>query len=138
MPFLIAALGLMFYMPYMVFRLFNNDLVTLREQVKSDEPDAEKIVKRYFRNRRKSFITTLMRLLMNMSVKILYLVANVVAFVGLDNILNKEFRTYGKSWIDWSKTNNTIQYDYMGRRDFPKPGKKISFLQKKISFVLSW
>ena len=118
-------------MPYMIFRLLNNDLVKLREQVKSDEPDAEKIVKRYFRSKRKSLITTLMRLLMNMSVKILYLVANVVAFVGLDNILNKEFRTYGKSWIDWSKTNNTIQYDYMGRRDFPKPGKEIFLYSKK-------
>ena len=125
MPFLIAALSLMFYMPYMVFILFNNDLVTLRKQVKSDEPDAEKIVKRYFKSKRKSLITTLMRLLMNMSVKILYLVANVVAFAGLDNILNKEFTMYGKSWIDWSKTNNTIQYDYMDRRDFPKPGKEI-------------
>ena len=134
MPFVIAALGLMFYLPYMIFRLFNNDLVNLREQVKSDEPDAEKIVKRYFRSKRKSLITTLMRLLMNVSVKILYLVANVVAFVGLDNILNKEFRTYGKSWIDWSKTNNTIQYDYMGRRDFPKPGKEIFLYSRKQFF----
>lgn len=62
------------------------------------------------------------RILGNVLVKVLYLIANVVTLTGLDRLLNKEYMNYGNAWLQWTRLHNTIQYDYLGMRDHPKPG----------------
>lgn len=122
MPFFIASLAILFYVPYVAFRTVNNDLISLKNSIKADDADSEKIAKHYFNSQTNPPRTNMLRIVFNILVKILYLVANLVALLGLDNLLNGEFVGYGNKWIKWSQLNNTMAYDYMGKRDFPKPG----------------
>ena len=47
--------------------------------------------------------------------------------MGINNLLNNEFIKYGSTWIKWSQLDNSMAYDYMGMRDFPKPGNMFFF-----------
>lgn len=122
MPFLIASLAILYYLPYVAFRTANNDLISLKNTIKGDEPDAEKIAKHYFNHRLNPPRTMMLRVIFNILIKLLYLIANLVALLGMDSLLNNEFVSYGTKWVQWSKLDNTVQYDYMGLRDHPKPG----------------
>ena len=122
MPFLVAALSILFYAPYIAFRTANNDLISLKNTIKSDEPEAEKIAKSYFNHRVNPQRTMYLRIVFNILIKILFLVANLVAFLGLDNLLNDGYISYGNKWVGWSKLNNSMAFDYLGMKDFLKPG----------------
>lgn len=123
MPFLIGALALLFYLPYMFHLQVNKDLISLKTNV-SGGGDAKKIVKTYFNPKVNTNLKwdSCVRILLNIVVKILYFVANIVAFFGIDILLNKQFKNYGQMWIQWSNLPNSIQLDYMGLRVTPKPG----------------
>jgi len=69
----------------------------------------------------------------NILVKILYLVANIVTMTTLNGLLNGEFMGYGSAWISWTRLHNTLQYDYMGMRDHPKPGAYALNEKRKIT-----
>lgn len=51
----------------------------------------------------------------------------------MDNVLNGEYKNYGIKWIEWTQLQNTIQYDYLGTRAFPKPGMSCSNLDEVIT-----
>jgi len=121
-PFLIASLSVLFYLPYILFRTVNNDLIVLKDTVKGDDPDAEKIAKHFFNSKANPTRNNTGRVLGNVLVKVLYLIANVLSLVGLDKLMNGEYMSYGSAWLSWARLHNTIQYDYMGMRDHPKPG----------------
>ena len=125
MPFLIAALAVLYYAPYVVFRINNQDLVSLKDSIKKDKPDTGKIVNSYFNNRVNPQETSYLRITINILIKIWYFLANIIALLSLDSLLNNEYVSYGTKWVNWSKLNNSIQFDYLGMRDFPKPGKFI-------------
>jgi len=124
-PFMIASFAILFYIPYVAFRTANNDLISLKNTVKGDEPDAEKIAKHYFDTRTNPQRNNMLRIVFNVLIKVLYLVANLVCFLGLDSLLNGEFTSYGSKWISWTRLDNSVAYDYMGMRDFPKPGNNL-------------
>lgn len=63
------------------------------------------------------------RVYLNIVVKLLYLGSNLVTLLVLNNVLNEEFLDYGRQWIDWSRLDNSMAFDYMGMRNFPKPGE---------------
>ena len=121
-PFLIATFAILFYLPYIAFRTANSDLISLKNNVKSDDVDPEAIAKHYFSKASNPQRSNIYRIVFNILIKILYLVANLICFLGLDGLLNGEFVGYGSRWIEWTQLDNTIQYDYMGMRDHPKPG----------------
>lgn len=122
MPFLVASLTILFYLPYVVFKTVNGDLISLKDHVKGDAPDAEAIAKHYFDRKSNPQRNNMFRILFNILVKILYIIANLVTLLGLNNILNGDFIGYGNKWIQWSKLKNSVAHDYMGMRDHPKPG----------------
>lgn len=126
MPFLIAALSILFYIPYIAFRSANSDLISLKNTVKGDDPDAEKIAKHYFDHKTNPQRNNILRVIFNILIKVLYIVANLVCLLGLDSILNGEYLSYGSKWVSWSQLDNSLAYDYMGMRDHPKPGKLVS------------
>lgn len=64
----------------------------------------------------------ILRVIFNILIKILYLVANLVALLGMDSLLNGQYVGFGSKWVAWTRLNNTMSYDYMGMRDHPKPG----------------
>lgn len=123
MPFLVAALALLYFLPYIVFKTVNSDLISLKDAVKGDDPDGEKIAEHFFNNRSNPQRNNRFRVLLNIMVKVLYIIANVINFYTLDNLLNGDYRSYGTSWAAWSRLSNTMAHDYMGLRDHPKPGK---------------
>ena len=121
-PFLVASFAILFYVPYIFFRTANADLISLKNNIKEGEPDAESIAKHYFSKTTNPQRNNMLRIVFNILIKILYLVANLVCFLGLDRLLNGEYLGYGNKWIQWSNLDNAVQYDYMGMRDHPKPG----------------
>merc|ERR1712048_1099318 len=122
MPFFIAALVIPYYIPYIFHRSINNDLISLKNEVKKEEYDVDKIAKHFFNTFRHPTIKSCWVVLGNIFIKILYIGVNVGIFLATDYLLNNQFRYYGHHWIEWARLNNTIQYDYMGYRDYPKPG----------------
>ena len=122
MPFLIAALSILYYLPYIGFRSANSDLISLKNTIKGGTANAEKIAKNFFDRHSNPSRNMTLRVVFNILIKVLYIVANLVAFLGLDNLLNGEFVSYGSKWVSWAKLDNAVAYDYMGKYDQPKPG----------------
>jgi len=120
MVFLVAILAGVYHLPYLVYKICNSDIISLRGNVKSDET-AESIHDSYFNRKHNPASKMRLRVLATIAVKILYIVVNVLAFMFLNEVLNGNYRTFGSNWIDWSKLGNAISFDYMGARDSPKP-----------------
>ena len=125
MPFLIASIAIIYYTPYIVFITANQDLISLRKEIKRETTDADKIAKHYFNHRTNPPRAMALRVLLNILVKVLYFAANLITLLGIDNLFNREFLSYGQKWVKWSSLDNHLAFDYMGMRDFPKPGKKL-------------
>lgn len=122
-PFYIAVIGFLYYLPYILFRFINTDLISLKASIKSLDVDIEGIVKNYFNYQINPPLRMRMRLLANLMCKLCYLIVNVIAFVTTDSLLNGDFRTYGTQWLKWSKQSNAKAYDYTARRSRFKPGE---------------
>ena len=126
MPFFVAALAILYYLPYIAFRTLNKDKQSLKDEMKKDDKTAQSIVENHFRNFEEARTTEsrnmTIRIILNIVIKVLYILSNVVALLALNNVLNDEFLSYGQKFVAWTRNNNTIQYDYMGMRDLPKPG----------------
>ena len=81
------------YLPYVFFRLFNNDLTSIEELINKDEENkfnAERITEKYFNyfaNGGKSMLR--MRVLANFLLKFMYLNINVGGFYFTNNLLNR-------------------------------------------------
>ncbi|XP_057309781.1 innexin inx3-like [Hydractinia symbiolongicarpus] len=124
-PFYVAALGFLYYLPYILFRYVNNDLITLKESIKSQKPNIDDIVNNYFSNVVNTPNQQNMRVLANILVKFSYLMANVLTFVFTNSLLNGEFNSFGSEWMNWSKKTNEEAHNYIGMRHLIKPGEKL-------------
>ena len=125
MAFFIAALAVIYYLPYVMFCKVNDDLICLRRNLKIDKTPTDQIMKSFFKKDSNTRIHAKVRLLLNVIVKILYVCANFISFLSMDNVLYGEYADYGRKWVEWSRLHNTLMYDYMGMRDFPKPGNRL-------------
>ena len=121
-PFYVAAIGFLFYSPYILFRYINTDLISLKSTVNAVEVDIESVVKNYFNYQINPPLRMRLRIIANIGVKIIYLVVNIIAFFVTDCLLNGDFRRYGSEWIAWSKRSNERAYDYTQSRHRIKPG----------------
>ena len=122
-PFFVASLAILFYLPYIVFRLVNNDLITLKDAIKEHEIDASQLVDSFFNYRYNGGKWRLrMKVAMNVLIKITYLGVNIGAFYAMDTLLYGNYADFGVRWVQWAELNNTMRFDYMGMRNFPKPG----------------
>lgn len=122
-PFYVAAIGFLFYLPYILFRYINTDLISLKGTIKAVEVDIESVVKNYFNYQINPPMRMRLRIVANIFVKFCYLIVNVIAFVVTDGLLNGDFRNYGSQWINWSKGSNERAYDYTQSRQRIKPGE---------------
>merc|ERR1712168_168496 len=73
MPFYIGALSVFFYLPYVMFRMVNSDLVSLKAAISSTSGAQELIVENYFNYRVNTLSQLRLRIWSNLSVKVLYL-----------------------------------------------------------------
>ena len=126
MPFLLGVTALLYYIPYMLHKLVNHDIVRLKDQVDKPEPDVAAIYRVYFKQTRGRPVDqrpVMYRQLMVLVVKFLYLVVNVGTFLAFDSTMNGFFMGFGSKWFDWIQLENTERFDYMGGSNYPKPGK---------------
>jgi len=122
-PFYVACLGILFYIPYMVFSYVNRDIKQLKESISIDS--ADKIVKTFFNHEVTSRSRMLFRVLGNLLVKVLYIVSNVTCFLVTDSLFNNDFRNFGQAWAKWSDLDNEQQYKYSPHRSTPTPGNHL-------------
>jgi len=126
MPFLIATFIIPYYIPYVLHRSINSDLISLKNAIKQKEPDVEGITRHFFNAFRHPTINSCWVVLCNLLIKILYIAVNVGVFLSLDYLLNNNFKYYGNEWVKWSGNNNTVQFDYMDSlRNSPRPGNML-------------
>jgi len=121
--FVIACLAALYYSPYILFKLANTDFISLKDNLANDDVDA--IAKNYFNHHINSPKKQKSRIFLNLLIKLLYIIVNVVAFVIVNGVLNGRYTKYGSEWISWGKLDNEMAYDYMGKREFPKPGNAL-------------
>lgn len=48
MPFLVAAMIIPYYIPYIIHRTVNRDLINLKNAIKEDDVDADRLTKYFF------------------------------------------------------------------------------------------
>jgi len=123
MPFFTASLAFFFYLPYILFKTVNFDIISLRDEIKDGEMSADKIFTSYFdrivNNRRRMRYKSIL----NIIIKLMYLIANVLAFEACDSILHGDFRSYGTEFAKWVKYENFERHDHnLKVRAVPKPG----------------
>ena len=96
MPFYIGALAICFYLPYILHIYGNNDLISLKKSLKEGEVDSSRITRAYFNHHLNPVRSLRMRIVFSYMVKVLYLIANIVAFCSTDRLLYGKFVGYGE------------------------------------------
>ena len=123
-PFFVATIGLSFYLPYLVFRMVNVDIIGLKKNLDQEKPDIEPIIKTYFNYGVNPKTSMCIRTVANIVVKLMYIAVTIVSFYLFDISLNGKFLNYGFNWVKWTKLNNTMAFD-IHIRGFPKPGNEL-------------
>lgn len=125
-PFLLAALTMLYYFPYLIFKVTNTDLVSLKDYLRTDGADADGLVTGYFDYNKNTKKGMRYRVMMNLLVKVLYVFANIVTFIGINHLLNGDFGNYGLDMIQWSTLLNYERNDHSLKvRAQPKPGNML-------------
>lgn len=115
MPFYIAILALFYYVPYMIFKTVNTDMKSLKETLKNEDISAQDLMDNYFSYSVNPKKRLRMRVIVNIFIKILYLVVNVFALLATDRILDGNFLAFGAKWVEWSKLPSNIAHDHSMR-----------------------
>lgn len=125
LPFYLGALGIIFYIPYILHQWGNNDVISLKRSINEGGVTPDAIVQGYFNRKSNPRRYHWFRILFNYVIKAVYVAINLIAFYGTDNLLYGKFSSYGPNWVKWNRLEDHIQYDYMGMRDFPRPGHEV-------------
>ena len=132
MPFLIASLALLHYFPYLLFRIVNTDIISLKSNLKGDV-NADTLVRNYFNYKINSKTKMRIRIFLNILIKCSYITVCCMGFWLIDILHNGNFKNYGPNWIRWTKYNNSISHDFRVMQH-PKPGKM--YLTKENTYPL--
>ena len=136
MPLYIGALALLYYLPYIMFRLVNVDLLSLKSSLKSVTGDADHIVRNYFNYKINAVGTLRVRIFLNVLVKCFYIFVNLFAFLFTDYLLYNKFRSYGMDYIEWAKqsTHESNHHFRFRKSRTVKPGNE-RFTQISINWI---
>lgn len=125
MPFLLATLALLYYLPYMAFKSVNHDIVKLQWKIKLRASGVD-VFKLFFKKRDRLLLFDTQissRHIQIVLVKLFYIAVNVAVLYLLDLLLQGSYVRFGPRWIEWYKESNRERFNYMGSRENPKPGK---------------
>ena len=123
MPFFIAALSLLYYFPYIIYKLINTDLFSLKEHFSKDDITLDMISQSFFNHEINTQKRMRYRSVINISIKVMYLLANLIAFCLIDKLLNDDFSGYGIRYTKWMKIENYLAHSHnLKIRVEPKPG----------------
>ena len=124
LPFYVASLAILFYLPYILFRIVNTDLVSLKAAMKNGTHKPEQIVKNYFNYNINPKVRLRLRTTLNIGIKLVYICVNLTAFYFTDYLLHGNYINFGIEYMNWSKENITVAHD-LKKRDYPKPANKL-------------
>lgn len=117
-PMGVVFLTALYYMPYLFFKFVNKDIENLKAAIKGKKVDDikyEDLISKFFKN--KGTNRALWRILCNILVKILYIVANVTGLIVIDSALNGMFLHYGMKWMKWMSLEHENMYDYTDQQN---------------------
>lgn len=117
-------MALLYYVPYMFFYRVNYDLRCLKRDIEKKEPEYDDICATYFSKDSDTFLQSL-RIALNIMIKIAHLVVHIVVLELLDYTTNGNFRGFFKKWMDWTSLSNEDAYNYVGVREYIKPGENL-------------
>jgi len=124
MPFYIGTLGVLYYLPYILFRIVNVDLISLKSVLKSVTKDTDHIVRNYFNYKINSVGKLRVKILANLFIKCLYIVVNLFGFYFTDFLLHDNYIHYGIKYINWAQLNMTRnRHVPIMKRQVAKPGR---------------
>jgi len=123
-PFYMAFVAMFYYIPYIMFSIINNDLSSLKKDIAKQKCDVDGIVKDYFNMETNQPTRQTLRVLLNILVKICYMIANVLVLTFTNSLLNDQFMNFGSRWMKWSQQENQDKYVYMGLRS-PHAGQRL-------------
>ncbi|XP_066925727.1 innexin inx2-like isoform X2 [Clytia hemisphaerica] len=112
MPFFVASAAIIYYLPYIIYQIFNTDVQSLKETIQKEKVNGGDIVENFFNYDINTIFQMRFNVLMNLVVKILYLAVNLGVFYLTDHLLNGGFQLYGKNWLDWAALPNQESYDF--------------------------
>lgn len=124
-PLGVAALAIMYYLPYLLFCVVNADLIFLKDEIKKkkkDEVDYENVIKKFFSHKKNP--NGIARTMLNTVVKVLYVVANILGMIIIDSAINGEFMSFGQNWSKWLSRSPLQRNDYTIARE-PKAGHSL-------------
>lgn len=111
-PFYMAALALLYYLPYIFYRHHNSDVISLKTNLKAPDVDVVGLVRNYFNHGVNTVTKMRITVLANLCIKIMYIVVNIIAFFGTNSLVNGDFKMYGVQWVNWKKQPDSTEYDY--------------------------
>ena len=123
-PFFVGSLALLYYIPYLVYRFANKDIIDLREVIEDGEQSKENIMSGVFNKHMNPSLEMKGRIGCTFLVKFLYLGVNLFAFSFIDASMNGRFSRYGLAYINWNRLPNFIAHDLKLRRA-SKPGDRL-------------
>ena len=123
MPFFTAALALLYYIPHVVYKIFNSDLISLKENIR--DLDADTILKNYFDYKMNSRTKMKARVLGNLFIKLMYIASNVGSYLAIDNILYGKYRNFGWVWGAWMSLDTSKINGYLDMVEPPKPANTL-------------
>jgi len=94
-PFFVGSLALLYYIPYLVYRFVDKDIISLREIISRGKYTKESILSSHFDHHINPKSEMRVRLAGAFLVKILYVGVNLFAFNFVDVSLNGRFTHYG-------------------------------------------
>ena len=115
-PFYMAFIALFYYLPYIMFTVVNADLSSLKEDISKQDCDENTLVKNYFNEETNQPIRQSMRVILNIVIKVLYMIANVLVLTFTNSLLNDQFTSFGSAWMRWNGQDNQDKHRYMGLR----------------------
>ena len=77
----------------------NSDMISLKKSVKANEATPDSVVRSYFDRKTNPVRYHWFRVIFNYLIKICYVVVNLVAFFGTNNLLYGKFSDYGMSHL---------------------------------------
>jgi len=122
-PLAVAALGFLYYLPYVLFSVVNTDLKGMKELLSAN--DIQKIVRRYFDPKNNPPAKLRTRVILIVLVKLLYVVANILTFLIIDSSFNGWFAAYGSEYATWAGLSNEVAHQYFGGDPTVKAGHKL-------------
>ena len=110
MPVYMGSLSMLYYLPYVAFRIANSDLISLKKELKKSPGDLNPIIRNYFNYSVNTLIQLRLRIWWNIVVKLLYVFLGLSAFHITDHLLLGNYLTFGGDYLEWYGQNNTLRH----------------------------